>query len=459
MPENAQLFIDDSSDVKGGPFASGQTNGHASVQDALFEDSLFCAQCHEVTNPLLTWKNAAGDVLGAKFPAERTYTEWKNSAFAVPGEDFASCQDCHMKKAATPGLAASTGEQPRELHSHELVGGNTIAPLMVAHLQQGPSVPPFLANLGDDAQRIVDAAERQLKEQSALLSLQGNDLAAQEIVVRVENKTGHKLPTGYAEGRRMWVGHSVTAAGGVVSSKAGTPDPVTFDFVEDPARVYEIKLGDESGPSFHFIEVDRIYKDNRLPPRGFRPTPDTAPVAHDFGTAPDGSMYHYDDVTLPLGDIDCFPAVVDVKLYYQTASGEYFRFLRDNAPVRGPQLAEAWNAVGGGVPVVMQEIQFTLFADGTTQEGGGPYTCETPIDDAGVASDAGPVTVDAGVGKDGGTADDDAGEVLVDGGTTPSPEPEPPADCSCSSSSDGSPTFAFLLFIGVFGVRLRWARG
>ena len=445
LAENAQLFIEDSSTAQRGPFASDQTNGHTSTADPLFKDSLFCAQCHEVSNPLLTWKNVAGEVLGPQFPAERTYTEWKNSAFAVPGEDFASCQDCHMKRQETLGLAATTGDQPRELNSHEIVGGNTLAPLMVAHLQQGPNVPPFLQGLAQDAQRIVDAAEQQLKTKSAELSLQSVNVAERQVVVRVENKTGHKLPTGYAEGRRMWIGHDVTQAGGGVTSKTGTPDATTFDFEEDPVRVYEIKLGDDTGPSFHFIQVDRIYKDNRIPPRGFRPTLDTEPVDYTFGAAADGSMLPYDDVVLPLGEVDCFPAVVDVKLYYQTASGEYFRFLRDNAAVQGPKLEEAWLAVGGGTPVVMQEKQYTVFADGTTQEGGGPFACEAPIEDAGPSLDAGPSDEDAGLDVDGGLEPDPTPE------PSPSPEPSPePTDCSCSaSSSEQNPAWVLLLLGGI----------
>ncbi len=49
-----------------------------------FSDSIFCASCHQYTNPT----NGA--------PGQSTYEEWLLSPFAVPGPNYQSCQDCHM---------------------------------------------------------------------------------------------------------------------------------------------------------------------------------------------------------------------------------------------------------------------------------------------------------------------------------------------------------------------------
>lgn len=86
--------------------------------------------------------------------------------------------------------------------------------------------------------------------------------------------------------------------------------------------------------SLHFVLADGRYKDNRIPPKGFRITEAATrlsqPVWHGI-VAPDyftAAEYAggYDDVTvaLPTG-----ADTVEIRLYYQTTSREYVEFLRD----------------------------------------------------------------------------------------------------------------------------------
>jgi MYXO-CTERM domain-containing protein len=417
--ENTQLYFTDEN-VKFGPFETDQTQTHTGAYSPLIEDSRLCAHCHEVTNPVFNRVLLDGTDTGEPFPVERTYTEWRNSAFATEDK---SCASCHLK--ATSGFAATdVGPVPtRDLGRHDIVGGNTIVPSMVAHLYQGTNID-YLQDLAPHAARIEAAAEALLKEESAELAVQQaqND-GDPELVVRVTNLSGHKLPTGYAEGRRMWLGHEVTYAGGVEGPKSGRPDLTTWDFQEDPAHIWEIRLGTyPDGESFHFLLANTVYKDNRIPPRGFVSTPDTAPVGATFDDAGGGTLAHWSDVTLPLGDVDCWPVVVDTKLYYQTASGEYYRFLLDNAPNARAQLESAWNAVGGSIPVVMRELRVVIDEDlqVTPLAADAPVpTCDDPQLDAGDAPDAAVPELDAG--------EQDAG-----GGIG-----EPPVDACACGHTDG----------------------
>jgi hypothetical protein len=243
--ENGQLFIFDGT-TKHGPIADPVANGnHASVYSPLFRSSHLCGQCHNVTHPTTERVDPDdGTPLGHNVPEQRTFAEWQASSFAEPGGK--QCQDCHMPRF--DGFAVSNGNVPeRSLAGHRIVGANTIAPLLVAAIPAGPSRPEFLDGIGPAAALAVDEAIRLLTEESATLEIVADDDTG--VVARVTNKTGHKLPTGYSEGRRMWLAHRVDYADGVQGPRSGTPDATTFDFVdgEEPLRVYEIKLGEPDG--------------------------------------------------------------------------------------------------------------------------------------------------------------------------------------------------------------------
>lgn len=177
----------------------------------------------------------------------------------------------------------------------------------------------------------------------------------------------------------MFLGHEVVAADNAPILKTGTANAATWEFVagEQPLKTYEILLGEvPTEHSFHFVTVDKLIKDNRIPPAGFRPLPDTAPVGYTYPQNPDGTLVNYDETDLPLGRDDCWPAIATVRLWFQAVSGDYFRFLRDNAPVFGPDLEAAWNAVGGGPPELMNEIAVAVFPDGRIEPAAGPYACQ-----------------------------------------------------------------------------------
>jgi hypothetical protein len=181
----------------------------------------------------------------------------------------------------------------------------------------------------------------------------------------VTNQTGHKLPTGYPEGRRMWINVKFYDAGMTLVSESGAYDPATGILTHDPeAKIYEVKpgldaitaplAGEPEGPSFHFVLNNKVYKDNRIPPRGF-----TNAAYADFGGSPVDATYadgQYWDVTtyaIPPGATSA-----DVTLAYQSTSKEFIEFLRDEnvTDTKGQEMYDLWNDNGKSPPVVMENV-------------------------------------------------------------------------------------------------------
>jgi hypothetical protein len=200
-------------------------------------------------------------------------------------------------------------------------------------------------------------------------------LAAGTLTVRVTNETGHKLPTGYPEGRRMWLHVRALDADRTVVFESGryvfSSATLTGHGAEigDPdydahLRVWEAEqgispdvaalVGLPAGRSFHLSLNNVRLKDNRIPPRGFTNAAyaavDAEPVA---ATYADGQ--HWDEAAYPVG-----PAATraEVTLYYQTTSREYVEFLRDEnvTTAAGDILFDLWDEHGKAAPVEMARL-------------------------------------------------------------------------------------------------------
>ncbi len=439
---NAQFFINDSLQ-KHGPFESSNSSGHTTAYSPLFEDSVLCAQCHDVSNTFTSRIDDDGSALSQPVPIERTYSEWRASAYADPASpSHKSCMDCHMERYT--GVAATAGAPERELRSHRLVGGNTMAPRMVAHLYQGDDVPASLENIAADVEKTVAAARAQLEKAATLEALELIERdGAQWLRVRITNLTGHKLPTGYAEGRRMFLSHDVRFPDGARGPRSGSIDEGTWDFIagEEPLRTYEILMSEGLAPqhSLHFALVDRLVKDNRIPPLGFSPTSDMPILQHEYPAQPDGSVAHWDEIELPLGEHDeCWPALVKVELSFQASSGTYLRFLIENAPLYGPDLAAALEAVGAA-PELMESLEVAVFPDGRILPAG-THACEPGgVSEPTPTLDAGPTTT-PGNGPDAGAGGDDE------------------RGCSCTTASGPAPTPGTLLSALLLGLVCSRAR-
>jgi hypothetical protein len=305
---------------------------------------------------------------------------------------FYTCQTCHMAGAGDHGAQQGRGT-PGDPYR------GMIRPDLPRHDQTGMSYwiqqavfwqedhgtlrfgTGLTAPQRTQMQAAIVRSQNHLKSAATLSAAQ----AGATLQVRVTNLTGHKLISGYPEGRRMWLNVKWFDASNNLVSENGAYGPLgntvtdrqavswNVQSILDPAstKVYEAKpamtkewaaalislgyspatviewnrltntpaytLGDLAAepdgtkhPTFHFVLNNDIYKDNRIPPYGFAydeaTTRNTLPVpASQFGNPGPGGIYNYFDVVdfqVPVGVVSA-----QVRLYYQGTSWEYIQFL------------------------------------------------------------------------------------------------------------------------------------
>ncbi|WP_372833451.1 hypothetical protein [Puniceibacterium confluentis] len=276
---------------------------------------------------------------------QATYIEWVNSSYADPGT-AQSCQDCHMKgnfqsvdgkikvDAITTQIATIQDSMMPDVENllpvedvtvpfregykrHNFVGLNAYMIEMMRQFtdETGLSLTDPMTYADNGAQLSIDTMQLQAENETALVTLDLDSgyggLVAQ---VSVENRTGHRLPSGVGFRRAFLEVKAVDAAGdtlwcsgcsndaGVILGAEGTPLKTEFlDVVPDGAdealyqphhqiidspdqvQIYE-ELTQNAEKVFTTSFVHRVYhpKDNRLTPHGTL-TPGTEAFRAKFG--------------------------------------------------------------------------------------------------------------------------------------------------------------------------------
>lgn len=341
------------------------------VQGAHTQDSGLCATCHTLFTPIF---DSSGRVTG-EFPEQVPYLEWRRSAHASEGRH---CQDCHLQRLDEPVRISSRPPwlEPRQpFWRHQLVGGNAF---MLSLLQRHADALEASADAGQFAPLITRAREQ--LSRAATLNVRGQR-RERELVLRVavENRAGHKFPTGHPY-RRAWLQVRVADAAGRVVFVSGEPDaagrlrlpPAGFaphhEVITSPdqVQVYEAVLGDAAGrPTKSLLEAVTYLKDNRLPPRGFRAEgPDAAAVAVHGGAADDRDFNRRgsgrDEVTYRIAvDRAAGPLEVGVTLVYQPVPPEVVEFLTRHGGAESRRLGELYRTMSV-VPDTVQHSHLKL---------------------------------------------------------------------------------------------------
>ena len=353
-PDNANgMYVCDNNDNRRGPYYNAPAT-HSVYYSPFHPDAAICGTCHDVSNPVYqTVRDASGNITGYEpgsfnvqaanfspyemFPIERTFSEWLMSAYNTPGgitgtyfggnKTFVStCQDCHMKDVTGKGCNKNGVPIRSDLPLHDMTGGNTFVPNLIE------SVFPGESNAAALQAGVLRA--RDMLQHAATLQLTVNQ-PLQKAVVKVINETGHKLPSGYPEGRRIWIYLAASSSLTDQSFESGYYNNSTGYLDKTGAKVYEVKPGLSpslaallnltAGESFHFVLNDTIYSDNRIPPRGFTnanfDSIQSPPVGYSYA---DGQYWDTTVYMFPF-----IPDKVEVKLFYQSTSKEYVEFLRD----------------------------------------------------------------------------------------------------------------------------------
>jgi hypothetical protein len=330
------------------------------VVDSFYTTSEYCGVCHEVSNPYFS-PNPSTTPPHAQPAMERTYSEWKESWFAAQGKK-GTCQSCHMKPYAGFSAITQVARHRPDIASHEFSGGNILAlRLTDAHWN---SVDQAAIEQG------IRKSEQTLREAVRLEAAAGRDGGRVKVLARLTNLTGHKLPTGFAEGRRMWVHVEGQNAAGQILFISGMIDPVTGRLLQDlQLKTYEAhpgvsqisasQLGILPGASFLTAFNDSMYYDSRIPPRGFDNEAFRLRKAEPVGASyADGQYWDLVEYTLP-------PEVtsLSITVRYQQVTEEFARFLRDenrNNPYDwnawGEKVYDGWLQWGGPVDMASRKL-------------------------------------------------------------------------------------------------------
>lgn len=392
-PHSAQ-FVVDPNDVRRGPFDLGPSFYYHDWEPSPFHrDARQCGTCHDVSNPAFSKQPDGTYKLNPvnqphptqlktdEFPVERTYSEWTQTDYAKRPIDtggrfggdknlVSTCMDCHMPKitgtAAQPVLGAVV--RP-DLAQHNFNGSNSWVLDAVRNLypdsETGLSANSVAANHRRNQEMLEDAIDLELSS------------AGGELGVRLVNHCGHKLPTGYGEGRRIWINVRFLDGLGQLVAERGAYDTGTAVLNSGDTKVYEILHGLDAymsgvtglpaGHTFHFALNNEVLKDNRIPPRGFTHAGFAAIQDEPFAASYAEQQY-WDDThfTIPAGAVRA-----EVRVYHQTTSKEYIEFLlnENTTDNRGQVAYNQWLATGKSRPLLMRAGSIDL----------GAPSCNAPV--------------------------------------------------------------------------------
>ncbi len=206
--------------------------------------SEFCGACHDLTVP----------VLNHGMPEQRTYTEWKYSDFNT---DSTRCQDCHMPTLkheyaddtpvsvnADPTLAGwfpYTKDRNADggTSFHKFAGANLDLSAMMTVLYPEVDLEVIGAPTGNDTRifpgmlsdrstmwdrnrrnteiTLVDAVNAEILGGPTFNTTTGK----WEVQVKVTNTAGHRIPSGYPDGRRFWINLQIKDINGNVVYESG----------------------------------------------------------------------------------------------------------------------------------------------------------------------------------------------------------------------------------------------
>jgi hypothetical protein len=368
--------------------------------------------------PITSYASLPADLKAGAILKAKTATDVAGNKYADGTTRYFSCQTCHVPPVTGVGANKSGTPTRTDLPHHDMTGGNYWAADAILY-QNTQNTLRLGGGMTAGQIAAVNAGKTRAQQQlqlAASMSVNGNTL-------KVVNLTGHKLISGYPEGRRMWLNikwygpdnsllREDGAYGPITATVNGSPTQVkTILNPDDPnTRVYEahygmtkewasqlISLGYSSSlalsydrvtgavtktlgqlaaqdagtyhNTFHFVLNNKVTMDNRIPPYGFAYDEarkrNALPVpATQYGNAgPGGTFNYWDAVTLnpPTG-----AATAQISLMYQPTSWEYIQFLylannKTNTFLanEGTNLLNAWLNTGMAEPYVMTTTSWT----------------------------------------------------------------------------------------------------
>lgn len=245
-----------------------------------------CATCHNLKSEPLDRNGVPVENVG-HFPEQMVYTEWEASSYATGKSLETNCQGCHMPvvESAVPIASNGAGDVVREnFAEHTFLGANTVMQSILSDWNEELGIPDdvnFEESILRNRQFLTSAAELTIENSQISNGIMNLD-------VKVVNKTGHKLPSGY-HSRRVVMhvvvsdkdGNTVYENGRINDdgSIAGVIEDVTshsyephYDTITDASQVqvYQSIMGNsDNEKTDSLLNGTHYLKDNRLTPAGF----------------------------------------------------------------------------------------------------------------------------------------------------------------------------------------------
>ncbi|NVB37986.1 hypothetical protein G6O69_09090 [Pseudenhygromyxa sp. WMMC2535] len=396
---NARYVLADAPEGEGVPrfgpwsYEGGAEPEHPWGQDLEFlPGARMCGTCHDVS----TARERVDDEgvgMGVPFNEQRTYSEWLGSAYAEPGgADQASCQSCHVPAIEGTILGCNMfAGQPHEDGGsrHVLVGANATTLRVLASLYGD-------AGTGEVADARFEESIAWTEEFARTAASLEVDFPAAvdlgeglpDLAVTVTNETGHKLPSGYSEGRVMWLELRASYGDAVVwSSGLWDAEALSIEGDEQLRRYEAIAERHSDGTRNHLVLNDHWLVDDRIPPKGLVQDLETDPVGDRYALQADGTWPHFDSHAYsfaPASVDDLTPADANddqlelrVRLLYLINTPDYLdQLLEDNlSNDAGQRVTDAFDDLGGPQPIVLAEASASvtltgLLGTGADESGG-----------------------------------------------------------------------------------------
>jgi len=481
--------------AKLGPYADAEPK-HQFLVSKFHRSADFCGTCHDVSNPVVgdlahnSGAQATADAvvasgeLGGPVEAkaafnnppykygvvERTFSEFRagqvsrtrvkdfpslpadlqdgalkavyeaaSAAGSIDYEDgtprYYSCQSCHVRPVVGKGANKRGLATRADMPLHDLTGGNYWMPVVIDYLNARGQLR-LGGNMSQAAiDAMLDGALRSREQLALATSLKWGS----SDTLRVINHTGHKLISGYPEGRRMWLNikfyneagqkvDEVGEYGSIPVSDTLVAGKTIYSIVhlDDPRnRIYEAHYGmtqewaaqlighgydaglvleydrltgapgetlgqlaaeqpGESEESFHFVLNNIVVKDNRIPPYGFSygdaRVRNALPVPADqYGGGP---VYDYwDEVDIGAMARAAGATSATIDMLYQPTSWEYIQFLahanqRSNAFLADENLNLLDAWLNAGDATTRMAAPLVM---ASTTWGAPPATCDAPL--------------------------------------------------------------------------------
>ncbi len=322
------------------PFAAPMTDfvGFTPEYSEHILDPGICASCHTLITSTF---DLDGQPTGGTFVEQATYHEWLNSNYNT---DDVSCQACHMPQIEDSVIISDNYNilDPRFPYGlHELVGGNVFMLNLMKNNRLALGITAEEAHYDETIASTIDMLQQRTLDLE--LNLTDQTLDSLFLTVHLQNKAGHKFPSGYPS-RRAFIELLVVTPNGDTIFQSGILDndfevlghdphfEPHYDVINDPnqVQIYEIIPADVKG-NFTSVLERAAYplKDNRLVPTGFSVNHSTYDTTFIAGNALTDANFNYENGNegsgsdrvsyhVPRADYEGGYVNISARVYYQS---------------------------------------------------------------------------------------------------------------------------------------------